>query len=491
MNQSFVSNRNNDFRSSYECERDFYRKELYNLENSNSNYEIAENMDDYYASTETTRTTQEELEERSKFFDSVNFIIYLKDPWKITNNCPNETLAALDKIIDHNFKHSITYDYLNLDKRLEIVEILIDYLKYLYESTKESVSKYGYIIKKENQLNSLNNKSEQNKRLEILYKLTLIMWNWADRSIEFCTKFHDLNGLRILFKYINDSSLITHLTDRLKQNKNDKNYTSLANSYKSIIGVIHNLSKYEYLYRNEWREVNALNNLLKLVNSFQELPMFDEQVRLLGYFGAIYLIKTNSDLDKLTDIRFATNNIVELIGKCSKMIALNENLERKLFKLEINDVEFKEIAIVSHKQTIWRLTELISFLTILTELDDKYKFEIYENYQLKTFLNSILFNGNITEKEAIIKLIWKLCMDYRVANLIRSDLNLYSYMLGLSLNKYLKNKTLLKYSNLILFLIENKPNTYTNNTSNKSHTNNSNFFNDNDELSESYETLRV
>jgi hypothetical protein len=191
-------------------------------------------------------------------------------------------------------------------------------------------------------------------------------------------------------------------------------------------------------------------------------------------------------------IRFVISNIVELIGKSSKMIALNENLERKLFKLEINDVEFKEIAIISYKQTIWRLTELISFLAILTELDDKYKFEIYENYRLKTYLNSILFNGNITEKEAIIKLVWKLCMDFRVANLIRNDLNLYSYLLGLSLNKYLKNKILLKYSNLILYLIENKPNaniTHTNN--NNSHTNKCNFIHQNEELDESYETLRV
>ena len=161
----------------------------------------------------------------SNFLNTINFLIYLKDPYKICGeNCAQETLNSLNTLIELNLKYSITFDFLEFEKKKLITEILIDYLKFMYEHIKDCMAKYGCIYKKNNKFynNFYNlNKSDKNFfRLDILYKFSQIMWNWADKSPQFCFKFQELNGIRILFEYLNDNSLLLHLTtmNKIKQN---------------------------------------------------------------------------------------------------------------------------------------------------------------------------------------------------------------------------------------------------------------------------------
>ena len=176
-----------------------------------------------------TSSHRAEQVKNTNFVNTINFLIYLKDPWKLCGeNCALETLNGLDTLIDINLKHSITFDYLNFDKKKQITEILIDYLKFAYESVKDNMAKYGCIYKKDNRFhnNFYNvNRSETNYyRLEILSKFAKIMWNWADKSPQFCVRFHELNGVRVLFEYLNDNSLISHVTDKIKTNKTSNRF---------------------------------------------------------------------------------------------------------------------------------------------------------------------------------------------------------------------------------------------------------------------------
>lgn len=127
-----------------------------------------------------------------EFFDNVNFLIYLKEPSKLINNCPGETLNCLNKINTFNTKHSsASYTLLSYDAQKRFVQIINDYFQYIYEYLKENAD-YSRIL--------------EPRRFDILYQFSLILWTWTDRSREFCVRLHDYHFIRVLFKVslIND-----------------------------------------------------------------------------------------------------------------------------------------------------------------------------------------------------------------------------------------------------------------------------------------------
>lgn len=143
---------------------------------------------------------------------------------------------------------------------------------------------------------------------------------------------------------------------------------------------------------------------------------------------------------------------------CSTKLALNDNLQRRVYCIEdakssSNPNGWVEILVVNSRDIVWRLTELINFLIRLVDISNKLKLEIYEQDSLGVYLNRILFNGNSVEKEHVLKLIWKLTGEPRVANSIKQDVDLFSYVIGLSLNTHNKNKNLVRYANYILFAL--------------------------------------
>lgn len=108
---------------------------------------------------------------------------------------------------------------------------------------------------------------------------------------------------------------------------------------------------------------------------------------------------------------------------------------------------------VASRDVVWRLTELLLFLTKLAESIERMKYDLYERFSLKIYLTRILFNGNSIEKEYALKLLWKMCLDKHVAQCVREDLNLYSFLVGLSMNQFNRDRMLIKYANCILFAL--------------------------------------
>ena len=53
-----------------------------------------------------------------------------------------------------------------------------------------------------------------------------------------------------------------------------------------------------------------------------------------------------------------------------------------------------------------------------------------------------------------MKLIWKLCFNSDLNCIFRSDIDLCSFIIGLSYNKLIKSKNILKYCELILYLFD-------------------------------------
>jgi len=403
-------------------------------------------------------------EEKTCLVNSINFLIYLKEPWKLAKNHP-ETLNALN--VTNSTLSSITNsfdNYLNENQKTQLTELIIDYLKYIYEHLKENFMKYNCLCKRDSF--SLNQAmvTDLNKKTDILFKLSVLMWNLADKSIEFGCKFQTLMGVQVLFRYFNDQQIVENVLKHLKLEKTENFNINLAHAFKSFNGTIHNLSKCIHMFAKEWKDTNSINSLLKMVDNFKEIPSFYSNMRLLAYFGLINLIKFyKQDLERLFELDAILKEIVQLIYDCSKQLD-NENkykLQRKLYKLTKDSNVYEEVLVISSREITWSLTELLNFLYKLCELNDKYKYFLYENEHLRIALKQILYNGNEVEKEHVLRLIYKFCFDERVAKSISNDLNFYSFLLGLSNNKYLGETNILtKYANSIMFLLENNLNDY-------------------------------
>lgn len=390
--------------------------------------------------TGTTDKKPDPQDDYVTLIEQVNFLIYLKNPWKLISNCPSETLNCLDRIIDISYKNTSSFDHLSEDKKNDLIEILIDYFKYMHESLHESFQKsFSKKMTKSLILDGLT----QNK-IQILLKFSLIMWTWADKSSDFCIKMHETKFLRVLFKFLNDFSLVECILNHI--NSNDM-YLNMALSYKSFLGLVHNLSKYEHQFPDQWKEKNCINCLLHLAGEFSNLKFLE--IRMLVYFSLINL--TNLPVN-FPEIRPVTEDVIYLISKCSAKMVLQESNLRRVYKLD-EEEGLNEIAVVCSNKVMWRLTELLNFLIKAIELNEKLRYDIFESMNGKVCISRILFYGNAIEKEHSIKLLWKLSMDKFVAHLIQNDLSLYSYLLGLSKNQQNKNKILLKYSNYILFLV--------------------------------------
>ena len=244
----------------------------------------------------------------------------------------------------------------------------------------------------------------------------------------------------------------------IKNNKYEKVYSNLALVYKSIAGTIHNLSKFEPNYRSIWHDLNAYQHLLNLANLFSDNKR-KLDIDLLAYFSIVNLAKNETDLISLTELNNYILKVVDLIQLAGFDMATNESqlINRKLFKLTDRLTDVKEIAIVTSKEnTQWRLTELIEFMIRICDHCERFKLNTFENYtSLKLIIKQLLFNGNELEKEFILKLIWKLCLNSENTRLfLDNEKDVCSFIIGLSYNKLIQNVNILKYCDLILFLFE-------------------------------------
>jgi hypothetical protein len=420
-------------------------------------------------------------EENANLINSVEFLINLKEPWKLLEKC-EEAIICLETITEINLNNSFTFDLLiNSERKYAFVELLVDYLKHVYELIKQNVEKHnrvlfygsakgdssGYFTRAKKTDYFLN---EFNK-LYSLMQFALIMWNWTDKSNEFCFKLYDFKGMRVLFKYIKDYSLIMNLRENIDKYKGTKTseeqvYLTLAYVYKCILGAIHNLTKLSSLFRSEWIHLKAVENLLKFDKYLGEISDF----RLLIYFSLVNLVdeaNRESMADKLNNSESIVRKVVDLIAACSKDLTTNSGyVERKTFKMNIesssdqvifsDEFTLEDIAVVSWKRTIWRLTELLKFVEQLCEVhDSKLDCFVYYECQLGEHLKSVIFNGNEIEKEAALKLLLKVCNKKQIALSIKQDINLYSLILGMSINQSINNRSLVRVCDLIIILINN------------------------------------
>lgn len=109
--------------------------------------------------------------------------------------------------------------------------------------------------------------------------------------------------------------------------------------------------------------------------------------------------------------------IVQKTQEISKAIESGENLVR--LKVRTNIEEFQIVARLSSDSAIWHLIEFI---------DSLYRISCNIPIRLDTYrqmgLKSIIFNGNATEVEYALKLLYQLCFNEEILEDVRKDQDL-------------------------------------------------------------------
>ncbi len=226
-------------------------------------------------------------------------------------------------------------------KRHSVVSLLIELLDSTYELIKQNISRQSLVVGAD---------GSGARRVWALVQAGQVIWSWSDRSPEFCHKFHELGGLKALFKFINDNTLVFHLVERRKQQNLARNsaakgsvraksqrfaavYEHVTAALKALCGAVHNLSACEGAFKRAWAEVEALRSLSKLAG-----VVWDEgkaaclgDIDLIVFVTIVHLARFKHELDGLAD-RYLPQ-VCALVKAAGHKLATEKAVERCLYKL--------------------------------------------------------------------------------------------------------------------------------------------------------------
>ncbi len=280
----------------------------------------------------------------TKGLKSVTCLANYKEVWRLINNL-EEAITHLEFINRLNQQTNNTFQLIIEDtKRHGVIVILIELLDNTYEFIKQNISRQSLVVDPDMYFLGA-------RRVWALVQASQIIWSWSDRSTEFCQKFHQLSGVKTLFKFINDNTFVFHLIEkkkhqnltwnssaknsvRLKSQKFSGVYEDLTLVFKALCGAVHNLSGFENVFKQVWYEVDAFRSLVKLVG-----VVWDEgkaaglgDIDLIVFMTLVHLAKSKNDLNGIYD-RYLIK-VCELVKIAGQKLAGNEDLERCFYKLK-------------------------------------------------------------------------------------------------------------------------------------------------------------
>jgi hypothetical protein len=308
-----------------------------------------------------------------------------------------------------------SFDLGMLSLRYNFPKLLASLLSYLKENFMINFKSFG-IVKK-------------NKYMNALFMLSVITKSFTRFSIKFCKEFLKEDGMQILFSYLGDELIInTYLS--VANNPNDQAYVMINGTMRSILRSIINLKQ----VKNKvcLKDLDATSILIKYSNTKH---ISDNRISI--YIALASYCDAN-EINNLDEISRIVHEICKLIGSCSSSIENGEFIER--VRIEIDNPsenesvylisESKEICLVSCPNTgaEWNLGELIRAVSNLASGESSIKNEIYFRHSLNRFIRSILYHGNLVEKELALLLLKQLCVDEAIAQDIKTDDKLFNYI---------------------------------------------------------------
>ncbi len=238
---------------------------------------------------------------------------------------------------------------------------------------------------------------------------------YANYSNKFCSEFHEINGIKVVFMYLTNDFLIKKYIEYANSPKTE-NYININRLIRGSIGLLINLSRQYNDFSTKWKECNATKTILSLTEIIKHIE--DNQISMYILLSSI---SSDVEIDEfIGGIDPVISQIVNIIRKIAVIIESGKNIERVKFQFGLEAHEVSRICL----SRAWNLGELLNALYHLA-VNDKLKVQIYSKYEMKLNINKIVFHGNEFEKICALQLLWQLCFDSKVLNEVSQDTEMF------------------------------------------------------------------
>ncbi len=358
-------------------------------------------------------------------------------------------LANLPVDLPPSTHHLLTSLYLDwtylksfLHHSLEINDTFISLLVNLLTNLKDNLDQI-YTFSNDDALTSIG----RHICTQVFYEINMISFE----SKKFITKFHEHQGLKVLFACLNNKNLVDNYVQFYASGS--PNLQICDSILRRNIGTLVCLAKGFGSFKHEWKECNAVKSLLAYLDKTKHI--YDNRIYTTM---AIALVSADDEIDSIPEVLLCLPDIIDMVRDCAKSIQSNENLKRteiEIDDLETGDAVTGESCFVTVGDTDWALTNLLSALYHMT-VNDTIKKDIYYKYGVNGHLRSIIYAGNFTEKEFALNALWQLCFNAEIAQDVRQDEELYGFVKELAGRS--EEANVCKKASGIVWLVEKKVN---------------------------------
>ena len=334
------------------------------------------------------------------------------DPAEIVKN--SEALEAFFRIKKYALKKESTQSALKLSERYHFPFVVVQILENQYEEIKRKV-----------------NEQEKNSELAVIDEKLIFISSVAIEIIQgfshVCTRFSELildaNGVSALFKFLRFEKLVSLYVELAETEESNKSvvFDLLEQILRGSVGCLVNLSKIysSCKYKFKKKEENMMQILPKLCSKLNNFIDFG-----LAIYIVLASISDDQELETLACAKRIAKLLSNLIGEmCSSLEANKGSVNRLPIRVYQEDIELQNVCAILVNKVMWHLTELINALYNMA-VNDQIKHEIYYENDMRKHLRSLICNGNRSEQESGIKMLWQLCFDSRVARDVCEDLAL-------------------------------------------------------------------
>ena len=256
----------------------------------------------YFDSTITYMENQDDknADITKKLYLAIKYLKYMREPVRIieSHQCMNIIyyLTTYSEFIHFQTMESSLQEYF-VGSSISLINFLHGHIAQEITKTESAVSKK--FIKRD---------------LVLIDKLSNIILNCSNESLNYCSKFHKVhNSIKILFDFIRDEHLITFLAENSKK-KMSANL--LKDCFENILCTLHNLSRVIYKYKALWDNNDAINVCILFS---ERLGSIEDNFRVLVYF-ILSNIASDKEIETLKEIKMAIKFISDLIIKCAESI---------------------------------------------------------------------------------------------------------------------------------------------------------------------------
>jgi hypothetical protein len=328
---------------------------------------------------------------------------------------------------DEQIKLGLTYD---------IVKILISLIETLYQRLIELI-------------NSKETSELVNKNKVATISVCLIVIGLVEQcsyhSIQFCDQFHEENGVKAVFHFINNRKI----QETFRQYRNEPKsaeFVILKGVMKTMVFTLINLAKVNFNYKACWKETNSLKNLLFYLNNSKAIFDYKMSIVLVIAFSV-----NDVDLKSINEMDDILSFLIRPLTHISLELATSKQIKRTKIKLNERNQEV-DVCFFNSSAKEWNVIDFLKALFNLG-LNNSTKRNIYFKHDVFSCLKRIVLHGNEVEKEYALSLVYQFCFDPTVCEDIKTKSQEFiAHLKQLNENKE-TNKRIRSNTNGILYLL--------------------------------------